>query len=108
MEVIPLAVLAGLYVLANNKTERKESFRPRRRALPNTNTPVRNFPVENKEEIMNHLNYYKTNPNSSGTDKLFNKVRVLSKTGNVVEASKAEQKEETRVKKSNRNFEIRI
>ena len=104
MEVIPLAVLAGLYVLANNKTERKESFRPRRRALPNTNTPVRNFPVENKEEIMNHLNYYKTNPNSSGTDKLFNKVRVLSKTGNVVEASKAEQKEETRVKKSNRNF----
>ena len=67
MEILlPIGAMFGLYVMANNGTsERKrQGFRGRRSQLPNTNTPNRNFPVENKEAVMEHLNYYKTNPNA--------------------------------------------
>ena len=107
MEILlPIGAMFGLYVMANNGTsERKrQGFRGRRSQLPNTNTPNRNFPVENKEAVMEHLNYYKTNPNAPGASELFNKVRVVGDTGDDVESSKAEKKEEAKARKTDKNF----
>ena len=107
MEILlPIGAMFGLYVMANNGTsERKrQGFRGRRSQLPNTNTPNRNFPVENKEAVMEHLNYYKTNPNAPGASALFNKVRVVGATGDVVESSAAEKKEESQARETDKNF----
>ena len=72
--------------------EEDKVFVEDRSQLPNTNTPNRNFPVENKEAVMEHLNYYKTNPDAPGAAALFNKVRVVGATGDVVESSTRRKK----------------
>jgi len=97
---IPILALGALYMLANQNKPKKQGFRSKyeTKFLPNTNTSIKNYPIENKEAVMENLNYYH-NPNSS-TDKMFNKLRVLSSTGDVVEAitSEAEKKEEKKAK----------
>lgn len=99
MEVaIPLIGLLGLYVMRNNSTKKsQEGYRSRNpaRRLPNMHTRSINYPVQKKNAEMNDVNYY-AGGKKSGADKMFEKLRVLSKTGDVVEAisSKGELKEE--------------
>ena len=106
MEVLlPIGAMLGLYVMANQDTSRKrQGFRGRRSRLPNTNTPVRNYPVENKEAVMNNINHYKTNPDAPNAASLFNKVRVVGATGDVVESSMAEKKAEKKAERSDKSF----
>ena len=85
MEVIIAAAGLGfLYTLANydNQKEKTESFKNNN--LPNINRKSINFPVENETDIQKDVNYY-SDPNA-GVDKMFNKLRVLNKTGDIVHA----------------------
>ena len=87
MEIaIPMVLLGGMYVLSNQENSQdkevssqsvsKEGFVPNRmaekvevKALPNTNIPPRNFPVDKNVELPDNPNYY---PNSNAaTDKYF-------------------------------------
>ena len=104
MESIVAALALGtLYTLANyDETKKKETFRNNQTDLPNLNTPNQNFPVENKEEILNDPNHY-SNPNA-GVDKMFNKLRVLKSTGDIVEASTSYQEKEEETKQQPSSF----
>ena len=57
---IPMAALGAMYILSNKNKEKKakEQFLANRNNLPNTNTPVSNFPVEDFEENRNVVNKY--------------------------------------------------
>ena len=103
MEIgVALAALGALYTIANHEDSEKEGYRTgyhisndydhHSQRLPNTNTRIKNYPVERKQDLLDDPNYY-ANPNSS-VDKMFNKINVLSATGNVVQAvtSEAEKK----------------
>jgi hypothetical protein len=76
---LPILALGGLYVVANqNKSTRPknmliENFQTagaNRNYLPNTNIPPQNYPVTNKNELLDNVAEYQ-NPNSA-TDKYFN------------------------------------
>ena len=103
MEIaIPIIGLLGLYVVSNTK---REGYRNQSRKLPNMDIRPINYPVQNKNAAINDINYY-AGGKKSGADKMFEKLRVLSKTGNVVEAIsssgelKEERKKETRQDKT--------
>ena len=107
MEVaIPLIGLLGFWTIANHDRKRENfrtSYGMADEELPNMNTPVQNFPVENKQAIMENLNYY-PNPNST-TDKLFNKLRVVTSTGETIESQTSEaEKKETEKSKKGKHF----
>ena len=65
MEIaIPAAALALLYMTSNDDDDdnsekiNKETFRNNTTALPNANTPLINFPVEDKEELKTDVRHY--------------------------------------------------
>ena len=70
MEVaIPLIALGSMYVISNqNKEKEKENFigvHNTSRALPNTNTRIQNYPIENKNAVKrNILSYSGANPDT--------------------------------------------
>ena len=80
---IPVVLLGGMYVLSNqNKDDKKASSNikenfvanrtlpeSRQRQLPNTNTPVKNYPVSGTSELIKNVAYY-ANPNTA-TDKYY-------------------------------------
>ena len=80
---IPLMALGGLYIASNqNKKnqQKKEAFDNiyrEKNALPNTNTPPTNYPLTNKEELVDTVNKY-DNPNTA-TDKYFNQTVYQNK-----------------------------
>jgi hypothetical protein len=83
--IIAALVLGSLYTLANydNKEEKKkETFQNSN--LPNLNRREKNFPVTDESDVQKDLNYY-PDPNA-GVDKMFNKLRILNKTGDIVQA----------------------
>lgn len=91
MEIaIPLIALGGMYVISNQKNDDKkkkinqESFINMRQnisvsknELPNTNIPVSNYPVLNKNELFDTVQEYK-NPNAA-TDKYFDQTLFKKK-----------------------------
>ena len=70
MEVaIPIVGLGAMYLISNqNKEKERDGFigtQNTSRRLPNTNTPVHNYPVENKNASKNNiLSYSGANPDS--------------------------------------------
>ena len=72
MEIaIPIVVLGGMYVLSNQDAKDKETAQSKEGfiadrttpkvqydALPNTNTPIINFPVGEPSEVKQNPNYY--------------------------------------------------
>ena len=54
--------------------------------------------LRNRQSIL--YPYYKTNPNAPGAQALFNKVRVVGATGDVVESSAAEKKRRIKSQKN--------
>lgn len=82
---IPLLALGGMYVISNQKQSAtknaKENFNNMgvignniesryNNYLPNTNTPIQNYPVVNNDELLDNIQEY-PNPNTA-TDKYFN------------------------------------
>lgn len=58
---IPLVAFGGLFILSKQNKEKKnaEAFtQMHRNSLPNTNLPVKNFPVVKREDLENNLNKY--------------------------------------------------
>ena len=58
---IPLVAFGGLFILSKQNKEKKnaEAFtQMHRNGLPNTNIPVKNFPVVKREDLENNLNKY--------------------------------------------------
>ena len=75
MEIgVALAALGALYTIANHEDKEKEGYRTgyhisndydhHSQRLPNTNTRIKNYPVERKQDLLDDPNYY-ANPNSS-------------------------------------------
>ena len=58
---IPLVAMGGLFILSKQNKENKnaEAFtQMHRNYLPNTNRPVKNFPITDRKELENTLNKY--------------------------------------------------
>jgi len=77
MEIaIPAAALALMYMTANDNDNNdnsqklsRETFKNNTTSLPNTNTPLINFPVEDKEELKKDIRHYELS--NSTVDKYF-------------------------------------
>ena len=70
---IPLVAMGGLFILSKQNKENKhaEAFtQMHRNYLPNTNRPVKNFPITDREELENTLNKYDGKKNT--TDNYYN------------------------------------
>jgi len=68
---IPLVAIGGLFILSkqnkqNEKNSYSEAFTQMHKShLPNTNKPVKNYPIVNNEELENTLNKYAGKKNTS-------------------------------------------
>ena len=77
---LPIIALGGLYVISNQSNKdssvsskkRVENFTNlnQNKKLPNSDTPIQNYPVVNQRQLSNNINEY-INPNVA-TDKYFN------------------------------------
>ena len=71
MEIaLPLLALGGMYVISNQKKNPKSSTQENFVSMKNMNTPSSNYPVTNKEQMMDTVQEYQA-PNAA-TDKYFN------------------------------------
>ena len=58
---IPLVAFGGLFILSKQNKDKKnaEAFtQMHKKHLPNTNTPVKNWPIVNREELEKNINQY--------------------------------------------------
>ena len=65
---IPLVAFGGLFILSKQNKQNKysEAFtQMHKNHLPNTNKPVKNYPVVNREELEDTLNKYAGKKNTS-------------------------------------------
>jgi len=71
---LPILALGGLYVISNQKTTSKnenfQNLKQQNQYLPNTRVPAQNYPVLNKNQLVDTVQEY-PNPNAA-TDKYFN------------------------------------
>ena len=67
---IPLAALGVMYIVSNQKTKKdnlKEVFSNmhKRQSLPNTNKPVKNYPILDRKELENNIQDYAGKKNTA-------------------------------------------
>uniref|UniRef100_A0A6C0H553 Uncharacterized protein n=1 Tax=viral metagenome TaxID=1070528 RepID=A0A6C0H553_9ZZZZ len=65
MEIaLPILALGSFYIVSKNNKENFKSMGQKNNYLPNTNLPVKNYPITTKQQIDDSVNYY-PDPNTA-------------------------------------------